>query len=71
MVVNILPDILNVQILKIFRNLQSSGAEDSSLRERKTKDGWFLLNLRPSKTRALTSALLGSKQTQKPGFTRV
>ena len=39
-----IPEILNVQIYKIIRNLRSSAVEDSSLNERKTQDGWFLLN---------------------------
>ena len=34
--------------------LRSSAAEDSSLKERKTQGGWFLLNSRPSKTPVLT-----------------
>ena len=40
-------------------------------KERKTQGGWFLLNWTPSKTRVLTWALLGAKQTQRPDFTQV
>ena len=52
-------------------NLRSSADEDSSLKESKIQDGWFLPNSRPSKTWVLTSALLGTKQTKRPGFSRV
>ena len=45
--------------------------KNSSLKERKIQDGMFLLNSRPSKTRVLNWALLGSKQRQRPGFTWV
>jgi len=38
-----IPEILNVHIIKILRNSRSSAAEDSSLKERKTQDGWSLI----------------------------
>ena len=62
---------LTLQIIPEILNLRSSAAEDPSLEERKTQGSWFLLNSRPSKIQVLTWVLLGSKQTQRLGFTRV
>ena len=54
----IILEILNVQILKFFRNLRSSAAEDPSHEERKTHPRWWvLLNSKPSKTQIFTSEM--------------
>jgi len=41
----IIPEILNVQILKFFRNLRSLAAEDPSLEEG-TQGGFFFIKLK-------------------------
>jgi len=64
-------DFKHTNIKVFFWNLRSLDTEDPSLKERKPQSGWFLINSRSSKTRVLIWALLGSKQTQRPGFTWV